>query len=242
MNISEEVWFEKINGEKIFGILSEPENKLNKMIIMSHGFRGSSIGPARTFGDFARILNENGFSVLRYDQPNSGNSEGDYINSSFKQWVETITYFGKKYLEAGYEVNLLGQSMGASATMISTNQPKLKDKINKIILWVPDPETDFCQNPEDLGEEGGQIYKNRFWNEAKEMDFFGCMNKFNGKVHLVYGEFDRYVTEQLRNETISKAREKEWQIMILPGQDHSPWDYKMAQKVYEEEIEFLKQK
>ncbi|MCK4860022.1 MAG: hypothetical protein KAS87_05645, partial [Candidatus Omnitrophica bacterium] len=63
------VWFEKIDDKQVFCILSEPKQIQNKMVIMSHGFRGSSIGPARTFVDFARLLVKNGFSVLRFDQP-----------------------------------------------------------------------------------------------------------------------------------------------------------------------------
>jgi len=28
--------------------------------------------------------------------------------------------------------------------------------------------------------------------------------------------------------------------MVLPGEDHSPWEFVVAQLIYEEEIEFLK--
>ena len=87
---TEKVYFEKVNGKDIFCALAEPEPNQKKMVIMSHGFRASSIGPARTFVDFARILNKNGYSTLRFDQANSGNSEGDYLDSSYNEWVNTI--------------------------------------------------------------------------------------------------------------------------------------------------------
>ena len=239
MRTIDSVWFEEINGKRVFCILSESEQVQNKMVIMSHGFRGSSMGPARTFVDFGKLLVENGFSVLRFDQPNSANSEGDYINSSFGEWVETIAYLGNKYLEKKYDVSLLGQSMGATATMIATNHPILKDKIGKIILWVPDPETDFKEDPETIGEEAGQLYKNSFWQEAKDMDFFECLDKYQGKIHLVYGEFDKYVSGELRDETVKKVSLKNGKILILDGQDHSPWEYEQARKVYKEELIFL---
>jgi len=105
---NDKIFFEKINNKNVFCVLSEAEENKKQIVIMSHGFRGSSIGPARTFVDFARILNDNGISTLRFDQPNSGNSEGDYFESSFNEWVDTTTYFAKKYLDLGYKVLLLG--------------------------------------------------------------------------------------------------------------------------------------
>jgi esterase/lipase len=240
MKIDEKVWFELIYNKRVFCVLSEPENNLKKMVIMSHGFRGSSIGPSRTFVDFSKLLNELGYSVLRFDQPNCGNSEGDFINSSFKEWVETIEYFGKKYLEAGYEVTLMGQSMGATATMIATNQQGIKEKIKKIILWVPDPKSDF-NNPEEISEEGGQVYKNSFWQEAREMDFNKCLDEYDGKIHLVYGETDKYISKELRDQTLEKVFKKGGKAMVLPGQDHSSWEFVQSQIVYQEELSFLKE-
>jgi len=241
MECEEKVWFEVINNKKVFCVLSEPGDNQKKIVIMSHGFRGSNIGPARTFVDFGKLLNDNGFSVLRFDQPNSANSEGNYIDSSFKEWVEIIVYFGNKYLNMGYEIILLGQSMGATATMIATNQQELKGKIKKIILWVPDPETDFSENPIETGEEGGQLYKNSFWKEAMVMDFFGCMDEYEGRIHLVYGENDKYVGKELREQTVDRVIKKGGKVMVLPGQDHSSWKFAQAQKVYQEELTFIKE-
>lgn len=234
------VAFEKINRKKIFTILSEPNGEVaKKIVIMSHGFRGSSIGPARTFVDFGRKLVDAGYSTFRFDEPNSGNSEGNFIDSSFQEWVNTIVYFASNFVKQGYEVALLGQSMGATATMIATNQLLLKGKIPCVILWVPDPEIDFNENPQDIGEEEGEKYRNTFWQEAKNMDFFGCLDAFQGGIHLVYGENDRFVSSALRSRTIDTVKNKGQQFMKLPGQNHSKWDFDVAQKVYEEEIKFL---
>lgn len=154
---NEKVYFEEVNGRQIFCDFSEPENPQKKLVIMSHGFRGSSTGPARTFVDFQRILNKEGYSVLRFDQPNSGNSEGDYLETSYKKWVDTIVYFAKKYLDQGYKVALLGQSMGGAATVVATNSSELKHKIPCVLLWVPGVnEGDFNGKPEEIFEEAGQ--------------------------------------------------------------------------------------
>ena len=231
--------FETINGTKVFQVLTEPISSRNKIVIMSHGFRGSSTGPARTFVDFERLLVEHGFSSLRFDQPCSGNSEGDFTDSSFNAWVETTAYFALKYLNLGYDVALLGQSMGATVTMVATSYDGLKDKIPCVLLWVPDPKSTYVREGEATSEEGGQKYKEAFWREARDADFFQCLKTYQGRIHLVYGEHDRYISEGLRNQVIAEVKKKDQPFMILPGQEHSPWDFDVAQKVYEIELAFL---
>lgn len=238
---NDKVYFENVNGKQIFCDFSEPENPQKKIVIMSHGFRGSSIGPARTFVDFQRLLNKEGFSVLRFDQPNSGNSEGDYLETSYNEWVDTIVYFTKKYLDQGFKVSLLGQSMGGAATVVATSRPELKDKIPCILLWVPGVnEGDFNGNSEEIFEEAGQKYKGKFWMEAREADFFKCLGNYTGKIHLVYGENDRYISQELRDKVIDIVKEKGQQVKILKDQDHSPWEFDLCQEIYKEELELLK--
>lgn len=235
------VFFEDVNSKNVFCVYSESNHPTKKIVIMSHGFRGSSEGPARQFVDFQRTLNKEGYNVLRFDQPNSGNSEGAFIDSSFKEWIGTIVYFAQKYLEQGYEVNLLGQSMGASATVAAANDPKIRGKIPCLLLWVPDPETDFSGNPQEIYEEAGQKYKGSFWQEAKDSGFFQCLEAYKGKIHLVYGEEDRYVEKDLINKTIQIVKNKKQPVMILKGQNHSPWEYELVQEVYKQELAKLKE-
>ena len=234
------VGFENINSKKVFNILSQLEASNSKIVIMSHGFRGSSIGPARTFVDFEKVLVKNNYSVLRFDQPGSGNSDGSYLDSSFNEWVDTIVYFTKKYIKIGYDVALLGQSMGASASVIASARTELDGKIKCLLLWVPDPKSDTNIDPDKIFEEGGQIYKGSFWKQASDSNFYTCLDKFQEGIHLVYGEKDRFISEAWRNKTIEIIKGKNQPYMILKGQDHSPWEYEIAQKVYSEQVNFLK--
>lgn len=235
----QKVGFETINNKQIFHILSEPADKQKRIVIMSHGFRGNSTGPARSFVNFEKILLKNGISVLRFDQPNCGNSEGDFINSSFKEWINTISYFAKKYLNLNYQIALMGQSMGATATIIAASQKNIRNRIPCVLLWVPDAKTNVDVDPNKIYEEDGQKYKGIFWIEAKNADFFGALKKYPGNIHLVYGEKDKYVSKKLREKTIKKIKDKNQQYMILPKQDHSSWDFDIAQEVYKKEVKFL---
>ncbi|KKQ49157.1 MAG: hypothetical protein US68_C0018G0003 [Candidatus Shapirobacteria bacterium GW2011_GWE1_38_10] len=131
--------------------------------------------------------------------------------------------------------------MGGAATVIATSRPELKDKIPCILLWVPGVnEGDFNGNSEEIFEEAGQKYKGKFWLEAREADFFRCLGDYTGKIHLVYGENDRFISKELRDRVLVIVKEKGQQAKILKGQDHSPWEYDLVQKVYKEELDILK--
>ncbi len=233
------VFFEEIADKKVFCTFAEPANPAKKLVIMSHGFRGSSIGPARQFVDFEQVLTQNGYSVFRFDQPNCGNSEGDFLQSSFNEWVATIVYFTDKYLKLGYQVALLGQSMGASATVAATHDQLIAGKVPCILLWVPDPKSNIEEMAGQIYEEGGQKYDGKFWQEARDSNFFECLNSYNGAIHLVYGESDRYVQQDLKDKTIAIVKAKSQPVMVLKGQDHSPWNYDLVQSVMKSELSLL---
>ncbi len=231
--------FENINNKRIFCVLSEPSNNKKKIVIINHGFRGNSVGSSRAFVNFERLLFKENFSVLRFDQPCSGNSQGQYIDSSFNEWIETTSYFTDKYLKLGYQVVLMGQSMGATTAMVVAGKDRFKDRIPCIILWVPDAKTNVDVDPDKIYEEKGQKYRGKFWIEARDSNFFDAMNNYPGGIHLVYGEDDEYVSKELRKKTIEKVKSKGQSYMVLEGQGHVYWEFDVAQKVYREEISFL---
>lgn len=232
--------FESINHKQVL-VCEELVPGSQQLVVMSHGFRGDSCGPARQFVDFARLLNQHQISVVRFDQPHSGNSEGNYLDSSFNEWIKTTSFLAKKYLDQGYQVSLMGQSMGASVSVAAAAQPELQDQIQAVLLWVPDAKSEVEVDPDQIYEEAGQQYYGRFWQEAKEADFFGCLDKFKGKIHLVYGEKDRYVTASMRQSVITAVKAKGGQVMILPGEDHSPWQWNHAQQVMKQELALLEE-
>lgn len=238
---NDKVFFEKINSKNIFCVFNDASGDKKQIVIFSHGFRSSTIGPARTFVDFSRILNKEGISTLRFDQPGCGNSEGDFLDSSFNKWIDTTTYFAKKYLDLGYKVILLGQSMGGATTIAVTAREDIKDKVPCIILWSPGVnDGDFKGEAEEVFEEGGQIYKGKFWIEAQKNEIFKSLEKYQGKIHLVYGEDDKFISQELRDKAIQIVKCKNQQFMVLKGQDHSSWEFEKTQEVFKEELELIK--
>lgn len=245
--MTESVSFEKIAGKNIFTIFSSTNSNTKHLVIMCHGFKGNSVGASRTFVNFTKILNCNDISVLRFDQPNSGNSEGEFIDSKFSEWVATIKYFVSKYHTDGYSIALLGHSMGATASMIAASE--LGDFVRALLLWAPDPKSDADEwllhdsktapNAAGVIEEAGQQYHLSFWREVKHADFFEHLRMYNGLIHLVYGEHDKFVSPQLRNQVITEVKKKKQTTIILPNQDHLGWEFEVCKSLYSAELELL---
>lgn len=236
-------------GREVFTILTEPDHPTDRLLIMSHGFRGSSIGPAREFVDLERLLIDDGIACLRFDQPGSGNSDGDFRDSSFRVWIETIAAIARRYLDAGRRVALLGQSMGATATLVAAALELLRGRIPAVILWVPDPKenlehadpayTTLSGGVGGFVDEGGQRVRADFWREASRAGFFAALDAYEGAIHVVYGEDDVFVPPEVRADVVRRVQANGQLATVLPGQGHSSWDYDVAQDVYEMERRFL---
>jgi len=57
---------------------------------------------------------------------------------------------------------------------------------------------------------------------------------------VVYGEHDKYISQEKRNQVMEAVKGKGQSIKVLKGQDHSPWEFDLCQQVYEEELVLLK--
>ena len=205
---------------------------------MCHGFKGTSTGPSRHFVNFSRLLVEKGFSVLRFDQPNCGNSDGSFLEVSFNEWVDTIVEITEKYIAGGFEIGLLGESMGASAATVATNQSRIVGRVSALLLWSPDPMTTFDGDPAVVYEESGQKYLGRFWQEAKDANFLGSLEAFDGGIHLVYGKDDDVVGREM-NKVVDVVQERQGTVLILDGEGHSSWRYDSVSIVFAQEVEKL---
>ena len=132
--------------------------------------------------------------------------------------------------------------MGATAAMVAAARPGLQAQVPCVLLWVPDPKTGFVASyTGELQEEEGQLYRERFWEEARDAAFFECLAKYQGGIHLVYGENDRYVAPDDKQRVMAAVSAKGGELLELPGEDHSPWTHASTQRVFATQRAFLKQ-
>ena len=96
---------------------------------------------------------------------------GDFPDSSFTDWVDTCQALAVEQIKAGRRVALLGQSMGGSAVLCAAaDLPQLA----AVVAWVADANVDpFQPSPTGVVEEGGQLVRKQFWQEAHAADIPG---------------------------------------------------------------------
>ena len=234
----DQVFYQRIRNRRIFCHFSEPLQSTERLIVMCHGFKGSSTGPARGFVNFSRMLIQHGYSVLRFDQPNCGNSDGSFLDVSFNEWVGTIVELTENYTARGYRVALLGESMGASAAIVAARKDRIHGKVSALLLWSPDPVTSSSADPAAIYEERGQKFRGRFWTEAKEANILSALRAFEGGIHLVHGELDDIVGRDM-SKLLEVARESGGTVLTLDNEGHSNWGEDTALMVYRQEIEKL---
>ena len=206
------------------------------IVIFCHGFRSSKIGPNRFFVKVARELEKQNISSLRFDQYCSGDSEGNFIDSRFDDWVKTTEEIANDYLSKGYKVSLLGQSMGGSAVLVVASH--LGNKLKSVVAWVPDPSVDILKIDGEYMEEGGQRVDWDFWRQAHQANIVECFKKITFPTYVVFCDKDEYVSAENQQALISVAQLHQ-KIEILKGHTHSSWSYDQADKIIQNAVHFL---
>lgn len=204
-------------------------------MIFCHGFRGEKTGPNRTFVRAARRLAASGISSLRFDQYGSGDSEGDFLESRFTEWVATISALALQQIGQGKRVALFGQSMGASAAICAAASLP----VAAVVAWVPDANIDeFTPGPQGFMEEGGQRVGNAFWQEAHDADVPHAFAAVAAPCYLVFGTADEYVSTENREALVRVAKPAD-RIDIFDGYPHSAWTAEQADDIIRRSVDFL---
>jgi pimeloyl-ACP methyl ester carboxylesterase len=155
---------EIFNGHRI--TTSSHDAVSDRVVVFCHGFKGVKTGPSRLFVKAARMLAEHEISSLRFDQYGSGDSDGEFIDSSFLDWIATTEAIVDHYLAAGHRVALFGQSMGgATAIAVAAENPKIEG----VVGWCAGASLGAPNgSPDDIEEEGGQLLRASYWHEAHD--------------------------------------------------------------------------
>lgn len=231
----ETVELREYNGHELAAVFHDAGSK--KVVVFCHGYRGSMIGPSRLFVTAARRLAEKGVSSLRFDQYGSGNSEGDFYDSSFDDWVATVEAVARSYITQGYKAALFGQSMGGAAVIaVAARIPELVGTV----AWVPDPniETDTGLEGEFV-EESGQRVRTAYWREAHNAKVAEKLRDIKAPMYIVQCSEDQYVSVENQTAIIANSRRGYHRVEMYAGLPHSGWSYDEAEVILGKSIDFL---
>ncbi len=229
-----EVTNETYNGHTI--AVAHHNTHSKQLVIFCHGYRGSSIGPSRNFVRVAQMLEEAGISSLRFDQYGSGNSDGDFYESSFNDWIATTRAITEQHLAKGHQVILFGQSMGAAAVIAAGAD--LRD-ITAVVAWVPDPSVDDLILPKSgFMEEGGQRVQSAFWKEAHEVNVADKLAGLKANALIIQCTGDEYV-DAANRAAIAASAQPNHSVLDFEGYTHSSWTYDQAEPVLQKSVDFI---
>jgi alpha-beta hydrolase superfamily lysophospholipase len=210
------------------------------LVIFCHGYRGTSVGPSRFFVRAARQLAEQGISSLRFDQYGSGNSEGDFYDSSFSDWLATTKAIAQEYLNQGHKIVLLGHSMGgATAIAVGSELPE----VTAVVAWAPSPGLGGLAQPaNDYVELAGQRVRVQaaYWQEARAAKVADKLSLLKAPALILHCAADEYVDEASRK-AISDNAQPHHQVVNLEGYSHGNWTYDQAEEIVRRSVDFIKQ-
>lgn len=232
---AEQLNFIEVAGRQIAVVFHGAPEK--RVVICCHGFISSKIGPHRFFVRLARQLQQRGVSTLRFDQYGSGDSEGDFFDSSFDDWIATTKALISRYRDDGYQVALVGQSMGGATILAAAGD--LGADVASVVAWVPDPSVEPMPPGGAWSEEGGQRVQRRFWQEAHDANIVGRFRAIVAPTLVFFATADAYVSAENRQALI-EARQPHQRIEVLEGWPHSAWSYDQATQVIKETASFLR--
>ena len=122
-------------GNQLVGILHTAEH--DKLVILCHGFTGNKIENRRLFVEFSRALVKEGFDAFRFDFYGSGDSAGEFEETSIRHNIANLTDAVGWAKEQGYrDIVIMGISMGAATCILAAEN----FEVQGMVLWstVPD--------------------------------------------------------------------------------------------------------
>jgi alpha-beta hydrolase superfamily lysophospholipase len=225
---------QEFNGHDIFAITHTTDSK--DMVVYCHGYNGTASGSGRLPVRLARLLATHDIGTVRFEQYGSGNSAGDFIDSSFDDWVATTQSIASHYLSEGYRVALLGNSMGGSTAIVAGSR---MPEITAVAAIVPDANVgDFIAPADGLWRENGSVVKASFWQEAYDAKVAERLPLITAPTFILQCSNDQIV-DQASRDAITKSARPDQTVEILEGFSHYGWDENQSQIIIQKLAAFL---
>ena len=201
---------------------------LGPTVILCHGMMSAKEGTKQTA--LAKVLEENGISVLRFDFSFCGESGGIFEEITFTQEVDDLRS-AVKWLRkhGGKSIGLFGSSMGGGvAVLYAREDPSIKALVTLAAVAHP---VRLAERMEELKqrmiqwkEEGNQFgaegeVGERFFQDIKRHNIPAAMAEVAAPVLIIHGQADEVVDVQEAHDLYEKASEPKV-LKILPEGDH----------------------
>lgn len=126
--MEKEIKIKTSDGFQIYGTLSTPRKKTDKLVIFVHGFTGHR--NAHIFFNGAKYMNAKGAAAFRFDLYNAEKGARHFKDTKISQHGDDITtvvsYFRKKYKK----IYVVGHSYGGTSLLFADTS-----KVNALVFW-----------------------------------------------------------------------------------------------------------
>jgi len=230
------IYMKEFNGHQIACAFNDAGSK--EIVIFCHGFRGSNTGPRRFFVRTANELAKRGLSSLLFGQYGCGNSDGDFMESRFDDWVATTKAVTKHYLDQGYRVSLLGQSMGGATVIVAAAD---MPEISSVVAWAPGVITKPYEKSGEYMEEMGERVDHAFWEQAYEAKIADQLTRVKAPTLIFQCSDDKYISAEDHAAIETNAQENH-KVIMLKDHTHSGWTYDQATETINKTVDYLHKK
>lgn len=165
-------------------------------VFIQHGYFSSNhLGPNRMYWQIADHLNKSGFTVYRFACIGMGDSDGEFIDTSYQLHIENNISLINSFKKEGDKIVFIGHSMGTSvAVRLATMfQPISLVLISPSLGKINYIENLFSSNQlnelETTGrtERKGLIASNQFMLNSQDENIFELCKRLKSNVQIHYG-------------------------------------------------------
>ena len=241
------------NGLSLFGIIHTPEtNSPGPAVLMLHGLGGTHIESHLIYTKAARALASRGITALRFDFRGSGNSQGDFMNTTPQGEIDDANA-ALDFLMSQPEVDrsrigVLGLSMGGFVAACLAGQ---RQEVKALVLWsaVANMGELLDSNTDDMRlaqlqssgyvDLGGIPLSREFIEQAHQIVPEQQIKQYKGPALVIHGSNDETVPVEhayrFKNALGDQAR-----LMIVDGADHVFSSLEWERAVINETVNWFK--
>lgn len=159
IEIKEEPVVFQSEGNQLVGVLHTVGSP--RVVVLCHGFTGNKLENKRLFVEAAREFAANGIDAFRFDFYGSGDSAGDFADTTITHNMNNLEDAVALMKEKNYRhIALLGLSMGGATAILAAG----KLPVDLLITWsaVPDMKMLFENYVGDLPQELPEITSHEY--------------------------------------------------------------------------------
>ncbi len=196
----QKVTFFNSQNLKLSGTFHLPQQKINSIVIISHGFAANK--DRSRLIKVAKILAKNNIVAFRFDFGGCGESEDREI--TLKNQIDDLKSAINYVRENGYsKIGLLGESLGGLTSILAYD-----NNIKTLVLWAPVTKSktpSILQTEkfrQELNDRGFVIYRKdgrnfkipkEYFEERQNINQKEILSKIKSPVLIIHGDKDRVV-------------------------------------------------